>query len=113
MLTIKQEQLLSQLEAFDLECENMRDQLESARDNSSNTNYELTDVVKQKERLHNENTRLQVCDVTLPINALTIVHICFEAVLLKFKIWCAGRALDSKLLYGAWFSRHAALIVEH
>lgn len=60
MLTIKQGQLLAQLEAFDMECENMRDQLDAARDNSTNTTCELTDVVKQKELLHRENTRLQV-----------------------------------------------------
>ncbi|XP_063694879.1 coiled-coil domain-containing protein 157-like isoform X2 [Bolinopsis microptera] len=58
MLTIKQGQLLSQLEAFDQECENMRDQLEAARDSTSNTTCELSDVVKQKEQLYNENTRL-------------------------------------------------------
>ena len=60
MLTIKQEQLLAQLEAFDQECENMREQLEAVRDSSSNTTFELSDVVKQKELLHNENNRLQV-----------------------------------------------------
>ena len=60
MLTIKQGQLLAQLEAFDQECENMRDQLEAARDSSSNTTCELSDVVRQKQQLHNENTRLQV-----------------------------------------------------
>ena len=62
MLTIKQGQLLSQLEAFDQECENMRDQLEAARDSTSNTSCELSDVVKQKEQLYNENTRLLVSD---------------------------------------------------
>ena len=60
MLTIKQGQLLAQLEAFDQECENMRDQLEAARDSSTNTTCELSDVVRQKQQLHNENTRLQV-----------------------------------------------------
>eukprot|EP00116_Pleurobrachia_bachei_P003934 sb/3464196/ len=59
MLTVKQEQLLHQLEAFDLECETMREQLEAARDNSSTTTHELSDVVKQKRMLHSENTRLQ------------------------------------------------------
>ena len=60
MLTIKQGQLLSQLEAFDQECENMRDQLEAARDSTTNTTCELSDVVQQKQQLHSENTRLQV-----------------------------------------------------
>ena len=62
MLTVKQEQLLHQLEAFDLECETMREQLEAARDSSSTTTHELSDVVKQKRMLHSENTRLQVTD---------------------------------------------------
>ena len=60
MLSVKQGQLLSQLEAFDQECENMREQLDAAKDSSTNTSFELTDVVKQKEQLHNENARLQV-----------------------------------------------------
>ena len=61
MLTIKQGQLLAQLEAFDQECDNMREQLEAAKDTSNNTNFELSDVVKQKDVLNNENARLQVC----------------------------------------------------
>ncbi|KAL5257695.1 hypothetical protein ACHWQZ_G012574 [Mnemiopsis leidyi] len=73
MLTIKQGQLLAQLEAFDQECENMRDQLEAARDSSSNTTCELSDVVRQKQQLHNENTRLQeaIKEIQIDISNLT------------------------------------------
>ena len=39
----------------------MREQLEAAKDTSNNTNFELSDVVKQKDVLNNENARLQVC----------------------------------------------------
>ena len=85
MLTVKQGQLLQQLEAFDSECELMREQLEASQDRSINANNELSEVSQQKARLNNENNKLQVSSSSL---------LCLLAIIQVFKSLATGvRAL--------------------